>query len=287
VLGEPRFPTDRIELVWHGVDHAEGLAIAEDGTVWCGGEDGQVYRGRLDGKPEQVASVPGRTLGFALDAAGNAYCAVYEDPGLFRITPEGRVDLLSTGTPERPAALPNHPAFMPGGELLYTDSGTWRGADGCIYAVAADGTTSIADTTACHFPNGLCVSPDGATLAVVETTLPGVTALSIGPDGSLGERRVLLETPFAVPEGVAYDVQGRLLVSSWAPDAIYVLEPSGELWLLAHDPYRLSLHEPTNVAFVPGTSTVVAANYGERFLSVLEHDTVGAPLPRPAFDRQP
>jgi len=27
----------------------------------------------------------------------------------------------------------------------------------------------------------------------------------------------------------------------------------------------------------------VTANYGERFLSVLEHDARGAPLPRPQF----
>lgn len=283
----PLFPTERIELVWQGIDHAEGLAIDHDGTVWCGGEEGQIYRGRLDAAPEHIATVPGRPWGFALDAAGNAYCAVSEPHGLFRITPDGRVDLVSAGVPERAVGWPNHPAFLPSGVLLWTDSGTWGKDDGCIYAVTPDGETTVADTSACRFTNGLCASPDGRTLAVVESTLPGVCALSVGEDGSLGERRVLVNMPGMIPDGVAYDDRGRLLVSCWAPDAIFLLELDGRLRTLACDPTRVALHEPTNIAFVPGSRRLVAANYGERYLSVLEHDTVGAPLPRPEFPWSP
>jgi len=286
-FGAPRVPTERIELIWHGIDHAEGLAIDADGTVWCGGEEGQVYRGLLDGEPQQVAAVPGRTLGFALDGSGNAYCASYAEAGVFRITPGGRVDRISTGAPELPAELPNQPAFLPSGVLVFTDSGVWGKHDGRIYAVGVEGTTRVVDTSACRFPNGLAVSPDSRALAVVESALPGVSLLSIGENGSLAAREVLVELPGTVPDGVAYDEQGRLLISCWAPDAIFVLAPDGELSILAHDPLRYVLHEPTNVAFVPGTSRLVTANYGERFLSVLEHDTPGAPLPRPEFPWRP
>jgi len=278
---DPLVPTDRIETVWFGIDHAEGLAIDPGGAVWCGGEAGQVYRGRLDGEPQQVAELPGRTLGFALDAAGNAYCADMDGPGVYRITVEGRVDLVSAGTEELPARVPNHPAFLSTGQLLFTDSGDWGGDNGRIYAVAPDGTTTLANTTASAFPNGLAVSPDGRWLAVVESTLPGVSALAVGPDGALGERRVLVELPDTVPDGVAWDAEGRLLISCWAPDAVFLWEPGGELRLLAHDPFRFALNQPTNIAFVPGTSRLVAANIGERFLSVIEHDTPGAEVPRP------
>jgi sugar lactone lactonase YvrE len=277
---------DRIALAWEGIDHAEGLAVADDGTVWCGGEEGQVYRGRLDGEPEHLATVPGRTLGFALDADGNAYCATIKEPGLFRVTRDGAVDLVSRGAPERPIVEPNHPAFLPSGVLLFTDSGAWGGDDGCLFAVTPDGRTRVADTTASRFPNGLCVDPGGRSVFVVESTLPGVAKLSASPDGTLRERRVVVEMPDTVPDGVALDERGRLLVSCWAPDAVFCLD-GGELSLVAHDPLRYVLHEPTNIAFVPGTTTVVAANYGERFLSVFEHDARGAPLPRPTFHWSP
>jgi mannose-6-phosphate isomerase-like protein (cupin superfamily) len=171
-LAEPLVPVERIELVWRGIDHAEGLAIDGDGMVWAGGEEGQVYRGWLDGEPREVARLPGRTLGFALDADGNAYCATIAEPGVFRITPEGDVSLVSAGAPDRHAVEPNHLAFLPSATLVFSDSGAWGEDDGCIFAVTPDGASRVADTSTSRFPNGLAVLDDGRTLAVVESSLP-------------------------------------------------------------------------------------------------------------------
>ncbi len=93
--------------------------------------------------------------------------------------------------------------------------------------------------------------------------------------------------PGTVPDGVAYDARGFLLISCWVPDAVFIFDPDGELGLLAHDPLSFVLSKPTNVAFVPGTSRLVTANYGDRFLSTLEHESKGAPLVRPAFPWAP
>jgi sugar lactone lactonase YvrE len=280
---EPLYPVEKIQLIWEGIDHAEGLALDDGPIIWAGGEEGQVYRGSLDGSPEEVARLPGRTLGFALDLDGNAFCATIAEAGLYRISQSGAVDLVSRGATDRPAVTPNHPAFLPSGTLLFTDSGNWGKDDGCIFAVSPDGSTHVADVTASRFPNGLAAIDDGRTLVVVESSLPGVSALTVGHDGALGDRRVLARMPGTVPDGIAVDETGRLLVSCWSPDAIFLLDSSGRLELLACDPLRYVLHEPTNIAFVPGTNRLVAANYGERFLSVLEHQAAGAPRPRPRF----
>jgi sugar lactone lactonase YvrE len=271
-LDGPLLSVESVEPVWFGlVDHPEDLAIEEDGTVWCGGEDGQVYRGRLDGEPEIVARTPGRTYGFALGPDGGCYCADVAEPGIYRVE-GGTAERVSTGTDDRPALLPNDLAFLPSGELLFSDSGNWGGDDGCIYALSADGTTRIADTTCAAYPNGLAVSPDGTAVAVVESTLPGVSVLSLGADGSLSDRQVLVEMPGAVPDGLLYDDQGRLLISCWAPDAVFRLEAPGELTVVVHDPLRVVLNQPTNIAFVPGTNRLVAANIGDRYLSVFDYD---------------
>jgi hypothetical protein len=198
-LGAPLIPAEAVEPVWFGlVDHVEDLAFEADGTVWCGGEEGQVYRGRLDGAPEIVARTPGRTYGFALGPDGACYCADVADPGIYRIDSEREVERVSAGTGDRPALLPNDLAFLPSGELLFSDSGNWGGDDGCIYAVGTDGSTRVVDATCAAYPNGLCVSPDGSEIAVVESTLPGVSVLSLGADGSLSDRRVLVELPGTV-----------------------------------------------------------------------------------------
>jgi len=270
VLGEPLISTDSIEPVWFGlVDHVEDLAFEEDGTVWCGGEEGQVYRGRLDGEPEIVARTPGRTYGFALGPDGACYCADVTEPGIYRIDTEGEVDRISAGSDDRPALLPNDLAFLPSGVLLFSDSGNWGVDDGCIYSV--NGGTLVVDTTCAAYPNGLAVSPDGTELAVVESTLPGVSVLLLGPDGSLSDRRVLVELPGTVPDGLLYDAEGRLLISCWAPDVVFRLEESGELRVVVHDPLRVVLNQPTNIAFAPGTNRLVAANIGDRYLSVFEY----------------
>jgi gluconolactonase len=272
-LGPPLILAEAIEPVWFGlVDHVEDVAFEDDGTVWCGGEDGQIYRGRLDGTPEIVARTPGRTYGFALGPDGACYCADVAEPGVYRTDSEGEVERVSAGTDERPAVLPNDLAFLPSGELLFSDSGEWGADDGCIYAVGTDGATRVADSSCAAYPNGLAVSPDRAELAVVESTLPGVSVLSIGQDGELSGRRVLVELPGTVPDGLLYDDQGRLLISFWAPDAVLRLEADGELTVVIHDPLRVVLNQPTNIAFLPGTNRLVAANIGDRYLSVVEYD---------------
>lgn len=271
-LGEPLIPAAAVEPFWFGqVDHVEDLAFDEHGLIWCGGEEGQVYRGRLDGEPEIVARTPGRTYGFALGSDGACYCADVADPGIYRIDSEGEVERVSAGTADRPALLPNDLAFLPSGELLFSDSGTWGGNDGCIYAVGPDGSTRVVDATCAAYPNGLCVSPDGSAIAVVESTLPGVSVLSLGADGSLSGRRVLVELPGTVPDGLLYDDEGRLLISFWSPDAVLRVEADGTLTTVAHDPLRVVLNQPTNIAFLPGTNRLVAANIGDRYLSVFEY----------------
>ena len=50
------------------LDHPEGLAIHRDGSVWCGGELGQIYRIAPDGRSmEQIATSDGFTQGMAFD----------------------------------------------------------------------------------------------------------------------------------------------------------------------------------------------------------------------------
>ena len=271
-LGDPLIPAAAVEPVWFGlVDHVEDLAFDDHGLVWCGGEEGQVYRGRLDGEPEIVARTPGRTYGFALGSDGACYCADVADPGIYRIDSEGEVERVSAGTADRPALLPNDLAFLPSGELLFSDSGNWGGNDGCIYAVGPDGSTRVVDTTCAAYPNGLCVSPDGSAIAVVESTLAGVSVLSLGADGSLSGRRVLVELAGTVPDGLLYDDEGRLLISFWSPDAVLRVEADGKLTTVVHDPLRVVLNQPTNIAFLPGTNRLVTANIGDRYLSVFEY----------------
>src|SRR5262249_49912744 len=103
---------ERVEILVEGLDHSEGVAYGPDGKVYASGEAGQVYRINLDTRAVSVVgSTGGWVLGLALDGDGNAYCCDPKQHALFRMTPDGVVDLYSSGTSSRPMAIPNFPTF--------------------------------------------------------------------------------------------------------------------------------------------------------------------------------
>lgn len=277
LAADPLVPTSRISLTWERIDHSEGVAVGSDGVIWAGGEAGQIYRGSFGAGYEIVSSIPDRPLGFAVDSAGVAYCTSISEPGLYRIEPTGESKLLNRGVADRLAIQPNHPAVTPSSDVIWSDSGVWGSDNGCLWITHQGGHTEVIDETCCRFPNGLAISPDGRSLAVVESTLPGVSLVELGA-GEIrvqGQREVL-HTPGLVPDGVAWDINGDLLISFWAPDAIVVLRASGAVETVAYDPQRFVLNSPTNLAFIPGTRNVLVASYGERCLSTFEWTSAGA-----------
>lgn len=64
------------------------------------------------------------------------------------------------------------------------------------------------------FPNGCVITPDGKTLIVAETFGKRLTAFDIGPDGTLGERRVWADLGEASPDGICLDDEGAIWVAS-------------------------------------------------------------------------
>src|SRR6478752_4836549 len=74
-----------------GVDHAEGVAVHPDGSVWCGGEAGQVYRiAPEDAALElRVADGDGFTLALAFGPDGLLYYVDAARRAVSRLDPAG------------------------------------------------------------------------------------------------------------------------------------------------------------------------------------------------------
>jgi gluconolactonase len=69
----PLVPIDQLEVFANGVDHSEGIAMTPDGTVYVGGEAGQLYRINADDSPEELLTTGGFLLGLASDADGRIF----------------------------------------------------------------------------------------------------------------------------------------------------------------------------------------------------------------------
>ncbi|MCB0988669.1 MAG: SMP-30/gluconolactonase/LRE family protein [Microthrixaceae bacterium] len=103
-------------------------------------------------------------------------------------------------------------------------------ANADLIRVDLDGTATVVAADM-RFPNGAVITPDGSTLIVGETTGNRYTAFTIGPDGSLTDRRPWAEFApipgdgsFAeqlaqvvvAPDGCTLDAEGHI----WAADAL-------------------------------------------------------------------
>jgi sugar lactone lactonase YvrE len=80
---------------------------------------------------------------------------------------------------------------------------------GILAVVAPDGSArQVAEDVA--FPNGMAVTPDGATLILAESYGNRLTAFDIGVDGSLSNRRAWAEVGDGYPDGICIDAEGAV-----------------------------------------------------------------------------
>ena len=260
------------------LDHPEGVAVAADGAVWCGGEAGQVYR-VADGVIEQVASTHGFCLGMAFDHVGRLYVCDLRHAAVFRLDPgSGALERFADGVDGHRFVTPNAIAVDVRGDLLVTDSGRPREPRPGIARLRPDGTGALWWDEPLDFANGLALAADGRTLHVVESWGRRLLAFPVDAGGgAAGPPRVTVELPGTVPDGVAVDERGGLWVACYEPSQVLVVEPDGTLRVAASDPDAHLLCHPTNVAF-RGTS-VIAANLGRWHLTEIDAGRAGVPLP--------
>lgn len=277
---DPLVELSRFEVLAEGLDHPEGVAWGPDGYVHAGGEAGQLYRVGLGGEVEQFASTGGFVLGLCLDGDGNVYACDSARGAVVRVSPSGEVGTYFAGA--GPLVSPNYPVFDAAGNLYVSESGEWGKDNGRLWMVRPGGRGEIWRDDLSAFPNGLALGPGGQDLYVVLSTLPGVVRVPLR--GGPVETAVAFERK--VPDGVAFDAEGRLYVSCYSPDEIWRVDRGGRAQLFASDWQRTVLAAPTNLAFCgPGLATLVVASLGRWHLAKLQVEVPGQPLHYPKVGR--
>lgn len=268
-----------------GLDHPECVAAHPDGSVWAGGEAGQIYRISPDGSEiREVANTGGFILGIAFspDLSWLLICDNAQQC-LWRLDLQTEaLSLFSKGAAGHRFKIPNYACFAADGTIYASDSGTFRVVDGLITRFDADhsGNGKVWCKGPFNFANGICLSPDEKALYVVCSFLPGVERIAINSDGTAGERDVFVKLPRTVPDGVAFDTDGNLYVSCYSPNQIYRVAPDGSKELLLDDWDMHTLSNPTNIAFGgPNRNILYTANLGRWHVTAIQSDAQGAPLP--------
>jgi gluconolactonase len=284
----PVVPIEELEAFAQGIDHAEGICVTLEGTLYVSGEAGQIYRVNADDTASQVATTGGWTLGLAADAAGRIYACDPARHCVWRLEPaDGRLSVFTEGVAGEPLTTPNWGAFGPDGTYFLSDSGSWKGRDGRILAVRPGGRTEVWTRDSVDFPNGLAVSPDGAELWVLESTPGRLVRFAIGADGRAGGREVLADLPGIVPDGICFATDGSVIVACYRPDAVLRWRADLGLQVLAHDPEGTALAAPTNCVFYgPGLDIIAVPNIGRWHVTRFTvPGLVGVPLFYPSVEQ--
>jgi sugar lactone lactonase YvrE len=164
---------------------------------------GEVVAVDLDGRAEVMAAGP-RRMGWSLDWLPDGRLLTTGD-AITRHEPDGTTTTLRDHGANEIVTDPRGHRYVDGFEFDFVGGGTPE--PGWIDLLGPDGTSRrVAEDV--HFPNGMVVTPDGATLVVAESFAGRLSAFAIADDGGLSGRRVWAEG--LGPDGICVDIEGAI-----------------------------------------------------------------------------
>lgn len=205
----------------HGFCFGEGPRWFE-GLLWFSDMLGEaVHTVTLSGSMTTLP-VPGHSpsgLGFRPD--GTLLIVSTQDRHVLRYDGD-TVELLADLSDLAPAALGDMVVDEQGRAYVGSQART----DGVIVRIDPDGTRAVV-AESLDFPNGMVITPDGTTLIVAESTARRLSAFTIRPDGSLGDRRVFIDGLDGPPDGLAIDAEGGVWVALTLAHEFQRIAPDG------------------------------------------------------------
>ncbi|MGE0310761.1 MAG: SMP-30/gluconolactonase/LRE family protein [Lautropia sp.] len=278
-----------VRHVGHDLSRPECVLAEADGTLWVSDDRSAVLRIDPDGRQTRIGEVGGLPNGLAMDRLGRLYVADIERGKLFRLSRDGRHELLldeldgarlgalnfvyldhearlwaTVSTRVEPRSKAAH-SQIPDGSILRLDAAGWR---------------SVADGF--RFTNEIRLDAGGKYLYVAETASGSVCRLPLLPDGSLGPREPFGPEPLAPgarTDGIAFDSQANLWVTDVARNALFVIAPDGEATEVFRDPEGTVMPAPTSIAFSgPDLRTVLVGSLTATRLVSFVSPVAGEPL---------
>ena len=249
-----QFDVSDVETIATNIPGAEGIAVANDGRIFIGAEDGWIYLITPNDEVMQYVKLPGRPLGIAMDRQENLFVCDWEAHGVYKVTPNGEVSLFADSDGMYKMQFPNFCVFDDQGNLYVSDTGTSRrGAqirnpDGKIFRISPTGQCDLF-ANGLYQPNGLAIRRGESALYVIQTLIDHVLRLEIKPDGSLGKVSVYARYLDGSPDGMAFTESGDLLVVTGLHEIIYRVKPNGMTDIFLEDKNAEKLIAPANPAF--------------------------------------
>jgi len=236
------------ELYAEGFVFAEGPALDDEGNLFV---VNYLRKGTI-GKvaPDRTATIfcdvravspagerQPQINGLKIDARGRLIAADSGAGRLLRISSDGKqVEVLAESYQGEHFRSINDVALDLAGNIYFTDPGgsSANNPIGSVYRYDIGSKAVTRLDTGLAYPNGLGVTPDQKHLCVAESARYRVWIYDLRPDGSVANRRVLIEFPRETkgniigglhhPDGMVFDVKGRLYQAMWTGGVINVVD---------------------------------------------------------------
>jgi gluconolactonase len=239
-------------VVATGLSFPEGPSMGSDGSIFVVELAGRrVTRVQPDGAKETFATIEGSPNGSAFGADGALYicnnggrwAAETSTGGIWgpggypasiqRILPDRTIETVVSAIDGSPLNSPNDICFGPDGGFWFTDP-IWPDEHGVCapgdLGYARPSGEAVRIHTELEMPNGLGVTDDGSTLLVTASRTFTIHAFPILGPGRLGKAHHFATLDNGVfPDGICFDVAGRVLCAGHGGSLIYVFSSSGEL----------------------------------------------------------
>lgn len=243
----------QVELLATGFQFTEGPLWHPDGFwLFVDTRTNTIHKLRPGGEPEDFRTESGRTNGLTFDADGRVLMCEAYGRRLSRREHDGSITTVVDRWEGRRLNRPNDLIMRSDGTVFFTDPEPQVDeADrelgfSAVFRVRPDGSVRpvVRDVP---FPNGLALSPDEATLYLINTREPKVIwAYPLDSDANLREPQKIIdmstEPGDGVPDGMKVDSEGRLYGTG--PGGLWIMESSGEVIGIVEVP-----EQPSNCAF--------------------------------------
>ncbi|MGE0682147.1 MAG: SMP-30/gluconolactonase/LRE family protein [Candidatus Binatia bacterium] len=253
---------DQVTVAAIGFIGPEGVTVDREGNVYGGGTDGVIRKLSLDGKVTEFARTGGRPAGMALDRQGNLFVCDVGKAAMLKVTPSGVVSMFADRVGDLRLTLPNFPVFDAEGDLYVSNStdhvlGSIEEVmaevrnpvpKGTLVRLRPDGRGDVV-ATGLYFANGTAIDPREEAVYVLQSTQNNCVRVAKRKDGGFGKPEVFGENLSGLPDGMAFDAEGYLIITLPMINRLVVLDPNGKLSILLDDPEGKKTQGPTNCAF--------------------------------------
>jgi sugar lactone lactonase YvrE len=179
--------------------------------------------------------------GIRFGSKGDMFVADYMGHNVLKVDMETRA--VSVYAHEPTLSQPNDIAIG-ANDIVYASDPNWPEETGRMFKVGADGEFVLVED-GMGTTNGIEVSPDERVLYVNESIQRKVWAFDLSSDGDVSNKRLLIEFPDHIMDGMRCDVDGDLYITRYGKGTIAKVSPDGEVLLEV----KLAGEKCSNIAF--------------------------------------